>query len=74
MQHMNYYYYGTTVGPWPLFKFIDPIHSRQDSLDEGSDRRKASALHTEHHRINAHRHPCHEWDSNPRSQRLSERR
>jgi hypothetical protein len=26
------------------------------------------------HRINAHRHPCLEWDSNPRSQRSSERR
>jgi hypothetical protein len=33
-------------------------------------------LHTEQHkhRINAHRHPCLEWDSNPRSQRSSERR
>jgi hypothetical protein len=26
------------------------------------------------HRINAHRYPCLEWDSNPRSQRSSERR
>jgi hypothetical protein len=26
------------------------------------------------HRINAYRHPCLEWDSNPRSQRSSERR
>jgi hypothetical protein len=33
-------------------------------------------LHREQHkhRLNAHRHPCLEWDSNPRSQRLSERR
>jgi hypothetical protein len=33
-------------------------------------------LHTEQHkyRINAHRHPCFVWDSNPRSQRSSERR
>jgi hypothetical protein len=33
-------------------------------------------LHTEqhNHRPNAHRHPCLEWDSNPRSQRSSERR
>jgi hypothetical protein len=33
-------------------------------------------LHKEQHkhRINAHRHPCLEWDSNPRSQRPSERR
>jgi hypothetical protein len=21
------------VGPWPLFQFLEPIHSRQDSLD-----------------------------------------
>jgi hypothetical protein len=33
-------------------------------------------LHTERHkhRISAHRHPRPEWDSNPRSQRSSERR
>jgi hypothetical protein len=33
-------------------------------------------LHTEQrkHKINAHRHPCLEWDSNPQSQRSSERR
>jgi Na+/proline symporter len=30
------------VGPWPLFHFLDPIHSQQDSLDRGSARRKAS--------------------------------
>jgi hypothetical protein len=30
------------VGPWLLFQFLDPIHSRQDSLDGGSARRKAS--------------------------------
>jgi hypothetical protein len=30
------------VGPWPLFQFLDPIHSRQDSLDGGSYRCKAS--------------------------------
>jgi hypothetical protein len=22
-----------SVGPWPLFQFLDPIDSRQDSLD-----------------------------------------
>jgi hypothetical protein len=33
-------------------------------------------LHTEQHKhkINAHRHPCLQWDSNPLSQRSSERR
>jgi hypothetical protein len=38
-------------------------------LDGGSARRKAATYTEQHrHRINAHRHPCHEWDSNPRSQ------
>jgi hypothetical protein len=30
------------VGPWPLFQFLDHIHSRQDSLDGGSARHKVS--------------------------------
>jgi hypothetical protein len=30
------------VGPWPLFKFLDPIHSCYDYLDGGSSRRKTS--------------------------------
>jgi hypothetical protein len=30
------------VEPWPLFQFLNPIHSRQDSLDGGSARRKAA--------------------------------
>jgi hypothetical protein len=30
------------VGPWPLFQFLNPIHSRQDSSDGGSARRKAA--------------------------------
>jgi hypothetical protein len=30
------------VGTWPLFEFLDPIHSRYDSLDAGSTHRKAS--------------------------------
>jgi hypothetical protein len=29
------------VGPWPLFQFLDPIHSLHDSLDGRSARRKA---------------------------------
>jgi hypothetical protein len=31
-----------SVGPRPLLQFLDPIHSRQDSLDGGSARRKAA--------------------------------
>jgi hypothetical protein len=30
------------VGPWLLFQFLDLLHSRQDSLDGGSARRKAT--------------------------------
>jgi hypothetical protein len=30
------------VGPWQLSQFLDSIHSRYDSLDGGSARRKAS--------------------------------
>jgi hypothetical protein len=33
------------VGPWSLFQFLDPIESRQDSLDGGSSRR-TSILYT----------------------------
>jgi hypothetical protein len=31
------------VRPWPLFQFLNPIHSRQESLDGGSARRKAAS-------------------------------
>jgi hypothetical protein len=24
------------AGPWPLFQFVDPIYTRQDSLDGGN--------------------------------------
>jgi hypothetical protein len=30
------------VVPWPLFKFLDPIQSRWDSLDGGTARHKAA--------------------------------
>jgi hypothetical protein len=57
-------------GPWPLFQFLNPTHSRQDSL--GEDQAVARPLPT--HRINAHRHPCLEWDSKLRPQCSSRRR
>jgi hypothetical protein len=31
-----------SFGPWTLFQFLNPIHSRQDSLEGGSARRKAA--------------------------------
>jgi hypothetical protein len=64
----------TFLGPWPLFQFRDPIHSRQDSLDGGSARCKAVTYAEHKQRINAQRHPGLEWDSNPRSQCSSEGR
>jgi hypothetical protein len=45
---------------------------QQDSLDEGSAKRKA-ATYTGH-RINADKYPYLEWNSNPRSQGSSRRR
>jgi hypothetical protein len=49
------------VGPWPLFQFLNPIHSRYDSLDGRSAPRKGRYLHTgQHkHRINAHNTDIH---------------
>jgi hypothetical protein len=45
-------------------------------LGRGISSRKAATYRQNNtkYRINAHRHPCLEWDSNPRSQRSSERR
>jgi hypothetical protein len=44
-------------------------------LDGGSGRHKAATYTGQHkYRINAHKHPCLEWDWNPRSQRSSGRR
>jgi hypothetical protein len=77
----NYYYYGSTAFCWTLgarYQFHDPIHSQYDSLDRGSARRKA-ATHTQNNtqtqnKGTQYRHPYLEWDSNPQSQRSSERR
>jgi hypothetical protein len=56
-----------TFRPWPLFSFLILYTGGKDSLDGGSARRKAATC-TQNNRINAHRHPCLEWDTNPRSQ------
>jgi hypothetical protein len=53
------------VGSWSLFQFLNPIHS----LDRGSARLKAATYTQDNtNRINAHKHSCLEWDSNPRYQ------
>jgi hypothetical protein len=64
------------VGPWPLFQFLDLIHIRQDIFERGISPSQGLYQHIEQHkhRLNAHRHLCLEWDSNPQSERSSERR
>jgi hypothetical protein len=42
--------YSPFVGPWPLFQFLNPIHSRYDSLNGGSGRHKA-ATYTQNNTI-----------------------
>jgi hypothetical protein len=60
-------------GPWPFFQFLDLYTVGRTHLTGDPPRRY---LHTRQHkhRINAHRHPCLEWNSNPRSQYLNGRR
>jgi hypothetical protein len=62
---------------WTLAAFLVSlfIHSRR-RLGWGISPSQGRYLHTEQqkHRINAGRHPCLEWDSNPRSQGPSGRR
>jgi hypothetical protein len=73
-----YYYYGSTALCCALTAFSVSWSYIQSAglLRQEISPTQGRYLHTgEHkHRINAHRHPCLEWDSNPRSQRSSERR
>jgi hypothetical protein len=48
------------VGPWPFFKFLDPIQSQYDSLDGGSAHRK-TATYTKNNinRTNEHNKDIH---------------
>jgi hypothetical protein len=69
--------YGCTsfVDPGRFFSFL--IYTQLlGLLGRGISRSQDGYLHTEEHkhRINAHRCPCLEWDSNPRSQCSSRRR
>jgi hypothetical protein len=67
-------YLQSFVGAWPLFQFLNLYTvSRTTWTEIGPS--QGRYLHTEQHkhRINANRYPCFEWDSNPRSQRSSER-
>jgi hypothetical protein len=63
------------LGLWPLFQFLNSIQRLQDSLDEGWARHKvATCTQDSTNRINAHKHTCLEWDSNPLFHCLSSRR
>jgi hypothetical protein len=42
LPNVSVYRSAASVGPWPPFQFLNPIHSRQDSLDGGSARRRAA--------------------------------
>jgi hypothetical protein len=56
-------------GPWPLFSLLI-LYSAGRTPWTGICPSQGRYLHTEQHkhRINAHRHACFKWDSNPRSQ------
>jgi hypothetical protein len=64
------------VGLWPLFQFLNLFTQSVGLLGRGISPSQGRYLHTgQHkHRINAHRHPCLKWDSNPRFQCFSWRR
>jgi hypothetical protein len=63
-------------GPGLLFSSVIFFTQTAGLLGRVISSSQGRYLNTEQHkyRINAHRHPCLEWDSNPRSQRSSERR
>jgi hypothetical protein len=56
--------YSPFFGPLPLFLFLNHIQSWYTPWM--GDQPITRPLLT--HRINTHRHPCLQWDSNPRSQ------
>jgi hypothetical protein len=58
------------------FQFLDLFTQSVSLLRLEISPSQGRYLHTgQHkHRINAHRHPCLEWDSNPRSRFLRGRR
>jgi hypothetical protein len=71
--HWNYYYYGSTALCWAAAAFSVFLILYTDGMTPLTGYHPvARPLPT--HRINAHIHPCLEWDSNPRPQRSSERR
>jgi hypothetical protein len=46
------------VGPWPIFQFLNPVHSRQDSLEGGSAHRKAITYTQDNTNTNEYTQTC----------------
>jgi hypothetical protein len=63
-------------GPWLLFQILDLFTQTVGLLGRGISLSQGRYIHTGKHKnsINAHRHPCLDCDSNPRSQCLSGRK
>jgi hypothetical protein len=59
------------AGPWPLLQFLNQFCTDGRTPWTWDQSVAGRYLHTGKR---THRHPCLEWDSNPRSQRSSERR
>jgi hypothetical protein len=72
------FYYGSTALYWALAAFsVILSYTRSVELPgRGISLSQDRYLHAgqQKHNLNAHKHPCLEWDSNQRSQRSSERR
>jgi hypothetical protein len=68
LQLIYLFVHASTALCWTLtaFKFLNPITVGRTPWT-GMSPSQGRYLHTEQHRhrINAHRHPCLEWDSNP---------
>jgi hypothetical protein len=64
----------THSGPWPLIQFRNDILQSVGLLGRVIVRRKALPKHRTTQRQNKRKHPCFKLDSNPRSQRPSERK
>jgi hypothetical protein len=64
------------VGPRPLFQFLSLFTQSTGLLGRGISQSQGRYLHTDQHkhRIIVHRHPCLEWDLNPRPQCMSRRK
>jgi hypothetical protein len=68
--------YSLLLGPGLFFSFVIFFTQTVGLLGRGISPSQSRYLHTDQNKQNkrTYKHPCLEWDSNPRSQRSSERR